>query len=91
MLFSGAQDSTIRVWKPDQVAGFVCSGVLTAEAGGHLAPVSCLCAAGPYLFSADFKGNIKVLGRGGGGGAGGRLVGLLNACGRPHAPAPWDF
>lgn len=67
MLFSGAQDSTIRVWKPDQVAGFVCSGVLTAEAGGHLAPVSCLCAAGPYLFSADFKGNIKVLGRGGGG------------------------
>ncbi|RMZ56974.1 hypothetical protein APUTEX25_005036 [Auxenochlorella protothecoides] len=60
MLFSGAQDATIRVWKPSPLAGFECSAVLRADGGGHSSPVSCLCASGPYLFSADFKGNIKA-------------------------------
>ncbi|KDD74717.1 hypothetical protein H632_c1115p0 [Helicosporidium sp. ATCC 50920] len=28
--------------------------------GGHAQPVSCLCISGPWLFSADFGGTIKV-------------------------------
>ena len=67
MLFSGGQDQSIRVWKVNPTSGaFECAAVLQAEHGGHTAPVSALLASGPILFSADFRGNVKV-----GGGAGG--------------------
>lgn len=59
LLFSGAQDASVRVWKFGG-AGFECGAVLTAEMGGHASPVSCLCVSGPFLFSADFKGAIRV-------------------------------
>ena len=71
MLFSGGQDQTIRVWKAGGAAGgFECAAVLRAEHGGHGAPVSALLASGTILFSADFRGNLKVS-QGEGGGPGG--------------------
>lgn len=61
MLFSGGQDQTIRVWKFDPAANaFGCTAILRAEQGGHTAPVNAMCASGPFLFSGDFRGNIKV-------------------------------
>lgn len=61
MLFSGGQDQTIRVWKFDAAANvFGCTAILRAEQGGHTAPVNAMCASGPFLFSGDFRGHIKV-------------------------------
>lgn len=61
MLFSGGQDASILVWKPNPASGaFEAAAALRAEHGGHGASVSALCASGAVLFSADFRGNLKV-------------------------------
>ena len=61
MLFSGGQDQTIRVWKPNASTGtFECAAVLRGEQDGHSSSISSLCASGSILFSGDAQGNVKV-------------------------------
>lgn len=63
MLFSGGQDQSLRVWKLDPAADqWACVAVLKQEQGGHRAPISCLWASHPFLFSADYLGTLKVRG-----------------------------
>lgn len=61
MLFSAGQDQSLRVWKLDPASNqWGCVAVLKAEQGGHRAPISCLWASHPFLFSADYLGTLKV-------------------------------
>lgn len=61
MLFSAGQDQSLRVWKLDAGSNqWGCVAVLKAEQGGHKAPISCLWASHPLLFSADYLGTLKV-------------------------------
>lgn len=61
MLFSAGQDASLRVWKLDAASNqWQCVAVLKVEQGGHRAPISCLWASHPFLFSADYLGTLKV-------------------------------
>jgi WD40 repeat protein len=61
MLFSAGQDASLRVWKLDPASNqWGCVAVLKAEQGGHRAPISCMWASHPLLFSADYLGTLKV-------------------------------
>ena len=61
MLFSAGQDQTLRVWKLDGASNqWQCVAVLKQEQGGHRAPIACLWASHPFLFSADYLGTLKV-------------------------------
>ena len=61
MLFSAGQDQSLRVWKLDAPSNqWQCVAVLKVEQGGHRAPISCLWASHPFLFSADYLGTLKV-------------------------------
>lgn len=61
MLFSGGQDQTIRVWKPNPSTGsFESAAILRKEQGGHGSSISSLCASGPILFSGDAQGNLVI-------------------------------
>lgn len=82
MLFSAGQDQSLRVWKLDPASNqWGCVAVLKAEQGGHRAPISCLWASHPFLFSADYLGTLKV---GGTGAAGGPA-----RCGLPADSTQW--
>lgn len=63
MLFSGSNDlaTTIHVWKADPATKIFAPQVALGEAqGGHTFPVQALVMVGPFLFSADWVGCIKV-------------------------------
>jgi F-box/WD-40 domain protein 7 len=61
MLFSGGQDQTIRVWKPNATTGmFECAAVLRAEHNGHTSAISSMCVSQHIMFSGDLQGGIKV-------------------------------
>jgi len=61
-LFSGGQDSSIRVWTQVGGAGiFVSQAILTHASGnGHSSSVHCLEISGQYMFSGDRQGVLKV-------------------------------
>ena len=81
MLFSAGQDQSLRVWKLDPAANqWGCVATLKVEQGGHRAPISCLWASHPLLFSADYLGTLKV-----GGGGVGVVVGVVVGAG----PRAW--
>jgi hypothetical protein len=78
MLFSAGQDASLRVWKLDVAANqWQCVAVLKVEQGGHRAPISCLWASHPFLFSADYLGTLKV------------GTGCLQRCGRRWLLHSW--
>ena len=61
MLFSGGQDQTVRVWKPNPTSGlFESTAVLRAEHNGHTSSVSALSISQHLMFSGDAQGGIKV-------------------------------
>eukprot|EP00208_Stichococcus_sp_RCC1054_P002296 CAMPEP_0206138416 /NCGR_PEP_ID=MMETSP1473-20131121/3309_1 /ASSEMBLY_ACC=CAM_ASM_001109 /TAXON_ID=1461547 /ORGANISM="Stichococcus sp, Strain RCC1054" /LENGTH=420 /DNA_ID=CAMNT_0053531851 /DNA_START=427 /DNA_END=1689 /DNA_ORIENTATION=+ len=62
MIFSGSNDqaTTIHVWKLDAAGQFQPQVALGAAQGGHTFPVQALVVASPFLFSADWKGCLKV-------------------------------
>ncbi|KAH7616882.1 putative Zinc finger CCCH domain-containing protein 48 [Nannochloris sp. 'desiccata'] len=61
MLFSGGQDQTIRVWKPNAATGmFECAAILRAEHNGHTSSISSMCVSQHIMFSGDAQGGIKV-------------------------------
>ena len=61
MLFSGGQDQTIRVWKPNPATGaFECAAALRAEQNGHTSSISSLSVSNHIMFSGDAQGGIKV-------------------------------
>jgi WD40 repeat protein len=61
MLFSGGQDQTIRVWKPNPTTGmFECAAILRAEHNGHTSSISSMCVSNHIMFSGDAQGSIKV-------------------------------
>ncbi|DBA65769.1 TPA: hypothetical protein ACH3X2_002809 [Trebouxia sp. C0005] len=60
-LFSGGQDTTIKIWSFDAATqAFQPLIEFTHANGGHDSAVQCLTVEQHYLYSADWHGNIKV-------------------------------
>ncbi|KAL3132562.1 hypothetical protein ABBQ32_009100 [Trebouxia sp. C0010 RCD-2024] len=63
LLFSGGQDTTIKVWSFDAASqAFQPLVELSQARGGHDSSVQCITVDQQYLYSADWHGCIKVWG-----------------------------
>jgi hypothetical protein len=90
MLFSAGQDASLRVWKLDAASGqWGCVAVLKVEQGGHRAPISCLWASHPFLFSADYLGTLKV--RQTAGLPAGKGLARAPECSAPQRALEWEL